>query len=134
MSPILKITYLPAGSLRGYENNARQHSKAQLKKLKRSIRQNGWTNPIIVDEDHMVLAGHGRLAAAIEMGIDRIPTVQLTHMTPAQKRAYIIADNAIAEKASWSKDMLRLELNDLSTLGFELEQTGFDTIEIDRLL
>lgn len=134
MSDRLQIKYLPVASLQGYEGNARQHSKAQLKKLKRSIRQNGWTNPILIDEAGMVLAGHGRLAAAIELGIDRVPTIELSRMTPAQKRAYILADNKIAEQASWSKGMLLGEMKDLADLGFDLEETGFDTSEIDRIL
>lgn len=134
MSDRLSITYRAVKSLRGYEGNARQHSKAQLKKLKRSLRQYGWTNPILIDETGMVLAGHGRLQAAIELGYDKVPTVEIGNMTEAQKRAYIIADNEIASKASWSKGMLFDELKDLADLGFDLEETGFDTIEIDRIL
>lgn len=130
----LQIIYRLTSELRTYENNARQHSKAQLKKLKQSLKAFGWTNPIIIDEKGMVLCGHGRLAAAVEASYDMVPTIQLSHMTDAQKRAYIIADNRIAEQANWSKAMLRSELKGLVEIGYEVELTGFDTIEIDTIL
>lgn len=130
----LTIIYRDVSSLRTYEANARLHSKAQLKKLSRSIEVYGWTNPLIVDETGMVLCGAGRLTAAQELGIESVPTVVLSHMTDAQKRAYIIADNRLAEQASWSKKLLRSELQGLVEVGYEVELTGFDTLEIDTLL
>lgn len=134
MSPQLKITNRPTGELRAYLNNSRKHSKAQLKKLKRSIELNGWTNPLIIDETGMILCGHGRFVAALELGLQEVPTIELSHMSEAQKRAYIIADNKLAEESSWTKSLLRSELRGLSDLGLELELTGFDTLEIDKLL
>lgn len=105
MLPNLKVTYRRMSELRTFENNARQHSRKQLDKLKTSIETFGWTNPIIVDETGMVLCGHGRLAAAVELGFEAVPTIEIGDMTEAQKRAYVIADNALAEKAHWSKAM-----------------------------
>lgn len=134
MSSNLKITQRPAASLHVYENNARRHSKAQLKKLKKSLETFGWVNPLIVDEQGMVLCGAGRLTAALELGMQMVPTIELSHMSEAQKRAYIIADNRIAEQASWSKSLLREELQGLVEIGYDVELTGFDTIEIDTLL
>lgn len=120
--------------LRAYGNNARTHSKKQLNKLKRSIQINGWVNPVIIDETGMILCGHGRVAAAADLGLEEVPTVEIAHMTEAQKRAYIIADNKLAEESSWTKTLLRKELRGLADFGLELELTGFDTIEIDNLL
>jgi DNA modification methylase len=120
--------------LHSYQNNARGHSRKQLKKIERSIAAFGFTNPLIIDENGMVLCGHGRLAAAIALGMDEVPTIELAHMSEAQKRAYIIADNKIAEESSWSMDMLRRELSGLADLDFDLDLTGFDQLEIDVLL
>ncbi|WP_156842951.1 ParB N-terminal domain-containing protein [Novosphingobium aquimarinum] len=121
-------------SLKAYSKNARSHSKKQLGKLKKSIQEFGWTNPLIIDEAGMVLCGHGRLAAAIELGMTEVPTVKIDHMTEEQKRAYILADNQLALESSWSKSLLRDELKGLADFGFDLELTGFDTIEIDRAI
>jgi DNA modification methylase len=130
----LTIVYRSIKTLIPYANNARKHSKAQISKLITALKAYGWTNPIIIDEHGTVLCGHGRLQAANEMGLTEVPTIQLSHMTDAQKRAYIIADNRIAEQGSWSKTLLRSELQGLIDVGYEAELTGFDTLEIDTLL
>lgn len=106
----------------------------QLNKLIRSVQTVGWTNPIITDEHGNVLCGHGRLTAAIMMGLAEVPTIELSHMTEAQKRAYILADNRIAEEAGWSKALLKTELQGVIDLGYEAELSGFDTLEIDTVL
>jgi len=128
------IDWIDANALSIYERNSRMHSKKQLKKIFRSISEFGWTNPLIVDENNMVLCGAGRLAAAVAHGIDRVPVIRLSHMSEEQKRAYIIADNRIATEAAWDKDLLRGELAGLVELGYDVELTGFDTLEIDTAL
>ncbi|WP_126177102.1 site-specific DNA-methyltransferase [Tsuneonella rigui] len=117
-----------------YAHNAREHSKAQLKKLVASIEEFGFTNPILIDDGMNVLAGHGRLMAAKLLGMTSVPTIMLANMSEAQVRAYILADNAIATKAGWSKDLLRHEFSGLVALGYDVELTGFDTLEIDTLI
>lgn len=130
----LAITWRKPASLKPDPRNPRHHPRDQLLKLRGSIREFGFTNPILIDEKDVVLCGHGRLQASIEEGLDRVPVITLANMTEAQRRAYVIADNALAEKAGWSKDLLRSELAGLIELGYDIELTGFDTVEIDSLL
>ncbi len=130
----LKITYAATSTLQPYKTSARQHSKKQIEKLKKSIVEFGWVNPLIVDQHGVVLCGGGRLAAAIALGLDEVPTVMLSHMSDAQKSAYVLMDNRLAEEATWSKALLRTELQGLIEIGFDVELTGFDTLEIDTLL
>ncbi len=117
-----------------YEHNARRHPLGQLKKLQRSIRRFGWKNPLIVDRAGNLICGHGRLEAARQMGLARVPVIDVGEMSDADRRAYIIADNKLAEEAQWSKVLLRSELSGLIELGYEVELTGFDTVEIDALV
>jgi hypothetical protein len=121
-------------SLKPYERAARKHTRKQIGKLKASYREFGWVNPLIIDDAGMVLCGHGRLLMALELGLDLVPVVVLSHMSEAQKRAYILADNRLAQEGSWSKELLRDELRGLIDLGFDVELTGFDTLEIDTML
>lgn len=121
-------------SLRGRDRNPRTHSAKQLKKLVASLQEFGWTNPILVDEHDMILCGHGRWEAAKQLAMAKVPVITLSALTDAQKAAYVIADNAVAEKAGWSRKLLALELQGLIEVGFEVEITGFDTIEIDTTL
>lgn len=121
-------------SLIPYANNAREHPKSQLKKIRASILEHGFTNPILLDENNMVLAGHGRLMIAKQLGMVSIPTITIANMTEAEKKAYILADNAIAAKAGWSRSMLRTELCGLVEMGYDVELTGFDPIEIDTMI
>jgi hypothetical protein len=116
-----------------YDNNPRTHSDEQVAKLIKSIREFGFTNPILTDGDAGVIAGHGRLLAAQKLGLETVPTIELRHLTPAQRKAYVIADNRLAEDAGWDMDLLRMELGDLRDIGFDLDLTGFDAMEVDKL-
>ena len=120
--------------LNPYERNARTHSAAQIKKIVKSITEFGFTNPILVDEGSTIIAGHGRLAAALELGMDKVPVIQLTHLTPEKKRAYIIADNKLAELAGWDEDILKYELGELAELEYDLGAVGFSDAELSSLL
>ncbi|MEO0550460.1 MAG: DNA methyltransferase [Pseudomonadota bacterium] len=132
----LRVDMAPVTSLKPYARNARTHSKQQIHQIAKSIRQFGWTNPILVDEAGGVMAGHGRLEAATQLGMQEVPIVRITNLTSEQKRAYILADNKLAEKAGWDADLLRIELTDLASLDldFAIEDLGFETAEIDLLL
>lgn len=125
---------IPLASLIPYARNARTHSDAQIAQIAASIREFGWTNPVLVDGQNGVIAGHGRLLAARKLGLTEVPTIELSHLTPAQKRAYILADNRLALSAGWDEDMLRIELGDLHLDGFDLALTGFDPDEIASFL
>ena len=130
----LSIAYQPIDDIKPYAGNARQHPRAQIAKIAASLRKFGWTNPLIVGEDGDLLCGHGRLEAAKLNGYKTVPVISLAHLSEADRRAYIIADNRLAEEGVWSKRTLHNELSGLAELGYELEMTGFDTIEIDTLL
>lgn len=116
-----------------YVNNARTHSKEQITKLRSSLREFGFINPIIIDKDFNVIAGHGRLMAAKEEGIDEVPCVFVDYLTEAQKKAYILADNRMALDAGWDESLLAVEIEELKNLGFDTELTGFDEKEIADL-
>lgn len=117
-----------------YARNSRTHSKEQIKKLRSSIREFGFTNPILIDSQNNIIAGHGRLMAANEEGIEEVPCLIIDYMTEAQKKAYVIADNRLAEDAGWDKDLLKLEMLDLKdAFAFDLSLTGFEPIEIDKM-
>ena len=123
----------PVDALIPYARNARTHSPAQVAQIAASIRAFGFTNPVLVDGDRGVIAGHGRLLAARQLGMDTVPTIELGHLTEAQRRAYVLADNRLALSAGWDDEMLRLELGDLRLEGFDLALTGFDLGEIEAL-
>lgn len=116
-----------------YQNNARTHSPAQIQKLRSSLREFGFVNPVIIDRDYNVIAGHGRIAAAREEGITEVPCVFVDYLTEAQKKAYILADNRMAMDAGWDEDLLRVELEALEEMGFDLGITGFDEKELAEL-
>jgi DNA modification methylase len=116
-----------------YQNNARTHSKEQIAKLRSSIREFGFINPVIIDRDYGVIAGHGRIMAAREEGITEVPCVFVDHLTEAQKKAYILADNRMALDAGWDEDLLKIEMEELQGLGFDLSLTGFDEKELSNL-
>ena len=117
-----------------YAKNPRTHSDAQIAQIAASIVEFGWTSPILVDGDSGVIAGHGRLLAARKLGMVEVPVIELAHLSAAQKRALVIADNRIALDAGWDEAMLVLELADLADVGFDLDLTGFSASEIERLL
>ena len=116
-----------------YARNARTHSKEQILQLRSSLREFGFVNPIIVDKDLNIIAGHGRVLAAKAEGLSEVPCVFAEHLTDAQKRAYILADNRLALNAGWDEELLALEFGELKDLGFDLELTGFGLDEIEKL-
>ena len=130
----MKITQKKVDSLIPYVKNSRTHSDAQVAQIAASIKEFGWTNPILVDGDNGIIAGHGRLMAARKLGYKEVPTIELADLTETQKRAYIIADNRLALNAGWDNEMLTIELNDLLADGFALELLGFDPKELNALL
>lgn len=132
--PRLQISWVDPKSLTLYNRRARRHLKKKLAKLRRAIQEFGWTEPLITDENGMVLCGAARLTIAIEDGIDLVPVVRIDHMSEAQKRAYILASNRLAEEAEWDRSLLREELAGLLELGYDVELTGFDSLEIDMAL
>lgn len=116
-----------------YQNNARTHSKEQLMKLRSSIREFGFVNPVLIDKQFNIIAGHGRVAAAKEEGMTEVPCVLVEHLTEAQKKAYILADNRLAMDAGWDNELLAIEFESLKELNFDLNLTGFEAAEIDEL-
>jgi DNA modification methylase len=129
-----KIEQWPTARLVPYARNARTHSDAQVAQIAASIAEFGFTNPILAGGDGVIVAGHGRLAAAQKLGLATVPVVVLDHLTPTQRRALVIADNRIAENAGWDEAMLRVELEALQLEGFDLDITGFDADALADLL
>jgi DNA modification methylase len=130
----LTIEQTSIHALKLHDRNARTHSKRQIRQIADSFRRFGFCNPVLVDDDLNILAGHGRVKAAELLGLTSVPTVRLSHLGDAEKRAYVIADNRLAEKAGWDRNLLVLELQGLIEIGFDVELTGFETTEIDLLL
>jgi DNA modification methylase len=130
----LQIEQTPVHALQPQDRNARTHSKRQIRQIAASIRQFGFNNPVLTDDNLHIIAGHGRVEAAKLLGEATVPTVRLSHLSDAQKRAYLIADNALATKAGWDGEILAIELQGLIDLGFDIELTGFETAEIDLIL
>lgn len=123
---MLKIEYVSINDLIPYINNTRTHSDEQVNQIASSIKEFGFTNPVLVDDKNGIIAGHGRIMAAKKLGIDDIPTITLTDLSEAQKKAYIIADNKLALNAGWDEDLLKLELLALDEMGFNYDDLGFD--------
>jgi DNA modification methylase len=117
-----------------YARNSRTHSDAQVAQIASSIKEFGFTNPVLIDGGGGIIAGHGRVLAARKLGMSEVPCIRLEHLTDAQKRAYVIADNRLALNSGWDTEMLKVEFADLQELGFDLELTGFDLDEIKELL
>ncbi|SFB02855.1 DNA modification methylase [Collimonas sp. OK607] len=130
----LQIEYRPIESLIPYARNARSHSDEQVAQIAASITEFGWTNPILIDGERGVIAGHGRLLAARKLALKEAPVIELSHLTAIQKKAYILADNRLAENAGWDQELLRLELGELKLADVDLELLGFGTDELDALL
>jgi DNA modification methylase len=130
----LQIAWRPLGVLIPYVRNPRTHSDAQVAQIAASIKEFGWTNPVLVDGANGIIAGHGRVLAAKKLGLEHAPVIELAHMTAAQRRAYVLADNQLALNAGWDEALLGLELADLSELGFDLGLIGFAEGELERLL
>ncbi|MCP3849351.1 MAG: ParB N-terminal domain-containing protein [Gammaproteobacteria bacterium] len=113
-----------------YINNARTHSDEQVTQIAASIKEFGFINPVIIDGDNGIIAGHGRIMAAKKLGIEEVPVVEASHLSEAQKKAYILADNKMALNAGWDDELLALEIADLKDLEFDLSLTGFDFDEV----
>jgi ParB-like chromosome segregation protein Spo0J len=128
-----KIVQRATGDLIPYANNSRTHSEAQILQIAASIREFGFTNPVLIDGENGIIAGHGRVLAAQKLGLDRVPCIELAHLSPTQRRAYLIADNKLALNAGWDKELLSLELEGLGEDGFDLGLTGFTLDEIGEL-
>jgi|SRR5580765_1935081 len=130
----LAVQTVPIDSLRPYKNNARTHDENQLKALRASMLEFGWTIPILVDEDNNVLAGHARLTVGRELGYVEAPVMVAKGWTAAQKKAYILADNKLTERGGWDWKMVSAELKDLQAAAFNLSLTGFESYELEPLL
>jgi hypothetical protein len=128
------VEMVPLSNLKAYPSNARTHSKKQIRQIAASIERFGFNNPILVDDSNQIVAGHGRAKAAELLKMSAIPVLRLSHLTGAEKRAYILADNKLAENAGWDREILAIELQALITNDFEVELTGFGTAEIDLIL
>jgi ParB-like chromosome segregation protein Spo0J len=130
----MKVEYTPVRELRPHPNNARTHSRNQIRQIAKSIAKFGFCNPVLVDDTKQIIAGHGRVEAAKLLGIDTVPTCELSHLSEAERRAYILADNKLAENAGWDRELLAIELQGLIELDVDIELTGFETAEIDLIL
>jgi DNA modification methylase len=134
--PKAQIEYVATAKLKPWPSNARTHSRKQVRQIANSIARFGFTNPVLIDRDNTMLAGHGRVAAAMLIGIDEVPCVRIEHMSVAEKRAYVIADNKLALSAGWDDELLAEELKYLlsTDIGFDVALTGFSVPEIDNLI
>jgi DNA modification methylase len=130
----MQIEQVPVEKLIPYVNNSRTHSEEQVAQIAASIREFGFNNPVLIDKDDTIIAGHGRIQAARKLGLAEVPCVRLEHLTETQRKAYIIADNRLALNAGWNEELLTIELNDLLADGFALDILGFDSDELKSLL
>ena len=128
------IKFVRIAGLHPNSSNARIHSARQIRQIARSIERFGFTNPVLIDGNDKIICGHGRVAGAQLLGLTTVPTLKIEHLNDEEVRAYVIADNRLAEKAGWNKEILAIELQGLLDLNFEVELTGFETAEIDLLL
>jgi hypothetical protein len=130
----MNIEYTLIRDLRPYPRNARTHSRKQIAQIAKSIKRFGFNNPVLIDDHNQIIAGHGRVEAASLNGMDAVPTVRLSHLSEADKRAYIIADNKHAENAGWDREILAIELQFLTETGIDVEPIGFEPAEVDLIL
>jgi len=128
-----EIVHKPIADLIPYANNARTHSDEQIAQIAASIKEFGFTNPILLDGTNGIIAGHGRLMAARKLSLDTVPCIELSHLSDKQKKAYILADNRLAMNSGWDTQLLTLELKSLDDEGFDLEMLGFDVNELAKL-
>lgn len=129
-----KMQAVPIKNLVPYANNARTHSEAQIKQLQASIREFGFINPVLIDSSYGIIAGHGRVLAAQTEGLETVPCVFVEHLTEAQKKAYIIADNKLALNAGWDIDLLKVEIEGLQDFDFDISLLGFDDAELSKMM
>lgn len=132
--PPLELRYQPVERLIPYARNARTHSETQVAEIAGSMVEFGFTNPILVDEEGGIIAGHGRVLAARQLGMVEVPTITLRGLSKAQRRAYVLADNKLALNAGWNEELLALELQDLRDAGYNLALTGFGEQEVAAIL
>jgi ParB-like chromosome segregation protein Spo0J len=130
----MAVEAMPVASLKPYAGNARTHSRKQIRQIANSIQRFGFTNPVLISDANKIVAGHGRVEAAKLLGHATVPTLRLSHLTAAERRAYIIADNKLALNAGWDRELLAIELQGLIEMDFDLEVTGFSLAEIDVVL
>ena len=130
MTQKLKITYKPTKDLIPYARNSRTHSELQINQIASSIKEFGFRNPVLVDGENGIIAGHGRVMAATKLGIAEIPTIDGSDLTENQRRLYVIADNKIALNAGWDEELLMMEIEDLKSMGEDIEILAFDPSEI----
>jgi DNA modification methylase len=130
----LTVEHLSLDAIKPYPRNARTHSKKQVKQIAASIQEFGFCNPVLISDENEIVAGHGRVAAAKLLGLASVPCLRLSHLTPEQRRAYVIADNQLAAKAGWDKEILAKELQGLMNLEFNIELTGFSLGEVDLII
>ena len=132
----LKVNQVELKNISTYKNNARMHDKKQIDQIARSIKAFGFNNPILIDENNIIIAGHARFEAAKTIGIKAVPAITLKHLSEKEKKAYILADNKLAEKSKWNKELLKIEFENLIELDldFDLGLTGFETPELDLIL
>src|SRR5271165_3185263 len=128
------IEVMPVRRLRPYGKNARTHSRQQIQQIAESIRSFGFTNPVLISDENEIIAGHGRVEAAKLIGLQSVPTVRLSHLDAAQRRAYVLADNKLALNAGWDGEVLAIELQALIDMEFDVESTGFSLAEVDLVL
>jgi ParB-like chromosome segregation protein Spo0J len=130
----MEVEQIPTSQLIPYARNSRTHSDEQVAQIMASIREFGFCNPVLIDETGMIIAGHGRVMAATRMKLENVPCLRLSHLTDAQKRAYVIADNKIALNAGWDSELLTNELCDLHADEFDMAVLGFDADELGQML
>jgi len=129
----MQVEQLKVGDLIPYVNNSRTHSDEQVMQVASSIKEFGFTNPILIDDDGGIIAGHGRLLAAKKLDIDEVPCIRLGYLSEAQRKAYVIADNKLALNSGWDNDLLKIELMQLDSIDFDLNLTGFDLSELANI-
>ena len=134
MEHALQVEYRSTDDLTPYARNARTHSPEQVAQIAGSIREFGFTNPMLCEERGTIIAGHGRLAAAQKLGLEKVPCITIAGLSDTQRRALILADNRIAETAGWDAEMLRVELEELTEAGADLDLIGFDDESLDELI
>lgn len=132
MGKIAKVQEVTLNELKPYEKNAKIHGAGQIEKLKASIEEFGFLTPCLIDEDYNLIAGHGRVMAAKELGMESVPCVFVEGLTEAQRRAYILADNRLGELGEWDMDLVMSELEELKDMDFDIELTGFDFPETEE--
>jgi ParB-like chromosome segregation protein Spo0J len=128
------VELVAVDKLTPYRGNARTHSRKQIRQIADSIKRFGFTNPVLIDDHEGIIAGHGRVEAAKLLKLTAVPTLRLSHLTPAEVKAYVLADNKLAQNAGWDRELLAVELQSLIDLDFDIELTGFEMGEIDIIL